>query len=123
MPPDQHEDEYGPPADPAAAEAMLLRGLAEAESRFGTTSPQAADAAAQLGVLYSQVSKVPSLACITVSETPGVCSIARCQTATWRHLAASGRCCCSTWHAVQPGKLCLHVMQLESVVCYFSSET
>lgn len=60
LPPVQHEEDYGPPADPAAAEAMLLRGLAEAELRFGKTSAQAADAAAQLGVLYSQVGDAAS---------------------------------------------------------------
>jgi hypothetical protein len=113
-PPPEPDDGYGPPADPAAAEAMLLQvpglraypksccslvtgdphsctqathnaarntivgalvwcddvtatgaalmlcmsslqGLQVAEQQFGTSSPQAADAAAQLGVLYSQV--------------------------------------------------------------------
>ena len=33
----------------------MLQGLQVAEQQFGVASPQAADAAAQLGVLYSQV--------------------------------------------------------------------
>jgi hypothetical protein len=35
--------------------SSVLQGLQIAEQQFGASSPQAADAAAQLGVLYSQV--------------------------------------------------------------------